>query len=76
MQNRVREWARDQGETLYLDEAKLIFAGALQSILRRLEMMSAKIAPLCADPAGTKNLIDEHIDKIRKSIVENLNEKT
>lgn len=68
MQTQVRIWAREQAITLYVEEAKAIHLQVLQSILRHLDLMGPKVAPRCTDPKTAKDAIEEHVNKIRAAV--------
>jgi hypothetical protein len=72
MQGQVRTWARERGITLYVQEAKDIHLQALQLILRRLDLLGPKVAPLCTDPKVSKGVIEDAVNKIRASVLEQM----
>lgn len=68
MQTQVRIWSREQAITLTVEEAKALHLQALQAILRHLDLLGAKVAPLCTDPKTAKDAIEEQVDKIRRAV--------
>ncbi|SDU31331.1 hypothetical protein SAMN05444156_3234 [Verrucomicrobium sp. GAS474] len=72
MQKQVSQWAREQGITLYVSEAKAIYLQAFNSILRRLDLLGAKTAPLCSNPKTAKTAIEEGVNRIRAAAMEEM----
>ncbi len=72
MEKEVRQWKRENGITLYLEEAKKIFGTSMNSLERLLKIMPRNLAARCVSPETSERYIKEYCERIRKAMQHDL----
>lgn len=72
MQAQAMNWAREQGITMYATEARELFCEALRSVLRQVDALALRVAPLCTDPKSARDAIEDQVTRIRSTAQEHL----
>ena len=75
MRREAASWAREQGVTLYVEEAKALVAKPLKTLLHNIELMAQRISPICQNPKSAKMAIEEFVAKTKSAVQAEMNQE-
>jgi len=68
MEQRYRDYLREQGITIFMDEALPIFCDAMNTVVRLINTMPRSISPRCTSPDNAVIALEEYCGKVRRTV--------